>query len=416
MTRISEQASQFGVPGLVDDTGTDYAEAHLPTVVSSMVAETKLTRPGLPSGLLLEPSRLQALDCIEQVPFVLVSAPAGFGKTTLVSQWLEQEKPVHAWLTLDQRDNAPALFWNAVASALARVNPRFAIRESTLLAALEPGAAVDPVTMLINRLADYSRTWQAPSRLVLVLDDFHLLDQQVLLEQIRRFIDFAPGFLRIVCISRLDPPIRTAQLLARQQMVRLGPEVLRFDLALTRKFVQARRTDLSEDQMLQLHQRTGGWPAALQLSALSENPLSHVPGPGQRALSDYLLEEVFAGLEPGLQRFLQDMSLLPLFSQEVADEARNDSDAADWIAVMRERNLLFQSYGEGHYWYRLHDLLIDWLQAQDREPERESSIRIRAAEAFRQRGLIVEALELFLAEGCYDQAEALVPLLLRRRT
>ena len=413
MTRISEQASQFGVPGLVDNTGTDYAEAHLPTVVSSMVAETKLTRPGLPSGLLLEPSRLQALDCIEQVPFVLVSAPAGFGKTTLVSQWLEQEKPVHAWLTLDHRDNAPALFWNAVASALARVNPRFAIRESTLLAALEPGAAVDPVTMLINRLADYSRTWQAPSRLVLVLDDFHLLDQQVLLEQIRRFIDFAPGFLRIVCISRLDPPIRTAQLLARQQMVRLGPEVLRFDLALTRKFVQARRTDLSEEQMLQLHQRTGGWPAALQLSALSENPLSHVPGPGQRALSDYLLEEVFAGLEPGLQGFLQDMSLLPLFSHEVADEARNGSDAADWIAVMRERNLLFQSYGEGHYWYRLHDLLIDWLQAQDREPEGESSIRIRAAEAFRQRGLIVEALELFLAEGCYDQAEALVPLLLQ---
>ncbi|MGC8119764.1 LuxR C-terminal-related transcriptional regulator [Marinobacter sp. VGCF2001] len=413
MSGIPESASRFETPAVVGGVGTDYADTRLSPVVSSMVAETKLTRPGLSPGLLLEPARLKALDCIDRVPFVLVSAPAGFGKTTLVSQWLDQEKPVYAWLTLDPRDNSPALFWNAIASALARVDPRFAIRESTLLTALEPGAVADPATMLINRLADYSRTWQAPGRLILVLDDFHLMDQSEVLQQVRQFIDFAPGLLRIVCISRVDPPIRTAQLLARQQMVRLGPEVLGFDLALTRKFVQARRADLSEAQMRQLHQRTGGWPAVLQLSALSENPLGAGPEPGQSALGDYLFEEVFAGLEPGLRSFLQDMSLLPLFSRDIADIARARDDSEQWITAMRERNLLFQRYGDTDHWYRLHDLLMDWLQRQERSPEWASAVRLRAAEAFRQRGLVVEALELFLSEDSFEQGEALVPALLQ---
>lgn len=417
MSRISETGSQNGGMTLVGPTPCDYAEAHPPPTMSPMVAETKLSRPGLSSRLLSEMSRLQLLDGAEDVPFTLISAPAGFGKTTLVSQWLEERKPVHAWLSLDQRDNTPALFWNSVASALARVDTRFAIRESTLLAALEPNAVVDPVALLVNRLADYARTWQAPLRLYLVLDDFHLIDQPDLLEQVRRFIDFAPGLLRILCLSRTDPPIRTAQLLARDRMFKLGPADLCFDLELTRKFIRGRQPEISDADITHLHERTGGWPAALQLSALS----GRLSGPGQdsddlrgrTALAEYLLEEVFIGLEPDLQQFLMDMSLLPLFSADIANQARSAEDATALIAMMRERNLLFQRYGSGQTWYRLHDLLAEWLRARQSDPDRAREIQMAGARAFEQAGLIAEALELFLVTDCYSEAEALVPALLQ---
>ena len=417
MSRISEPGSQNEAVLLAGRQGCDYAGAHPLPTMSPMVAETKLSRPGLSSRLLYEASRVLLLDGSEEVPFTLISAPAGFGKTTLVSQWLDYRKPVFAWLSLDRRDNTPALFWNSVASALARVDTRFAIRESTLLAALEPNAVVDPVALLVNRLADYARTWQAPTRLYLVLDDFHLIDEPDLLEQVRRFIDFSPGLLRILCMSRIDPPIRTAQLLARDRMVKLGPADLCFDLDLTRKFVQGRWPGVSEADITQLYERTGGWPAALQLSALSGRLSDTGQGAearrGQTALAEYLLEEVFNGLEPELQQFLMDMSLLPLFSADIANQARGADDGSALIAVMRERNLLFQRYGSGHHWYRLHDLLGEWLRTRQVDAERARQIRIAGARAFEQQGLINEALELYLATQCYPEAEALVPELLQ---
>jgi len=381
-----------------------------------MVAETKLTRPRLPRRLVEADTRLERLDGAEEVPFTLVSAPAGFGKTTLVSHWLEVRKPVHAWLTIDTRDNTPYLFWRSVSAALARVDPGFDLRESTLLAALEPGAAVDPVALLVNRLSTYARTWQASRRLFLILDDFQLIKQNVLLEQVRRFIDFAPGLLRVICISRTDPPIRIAQLLARDQMLRLGAESLCFDLDLTRRFVRLRRDDISDTDIARLHQYTGGWPAALQLSASSSRLMAGA-GPLAGAVTDealaaYLLEEVFSQLSPELQQFLMDVSLLPLFSEDIANQARGVDDASRQIDAMLEHSLLVQHYGSGQRWFRLHDLLADWLRSRARPNDRTRRIRLAAARVFEQAGLVIEAVELLVAEHCFEEAETLVPALL----
>jgi LuxR family maltose regulon positive regulatory protein len=397
-------------------SGVDYAGGHPITMMSSMVAETKLSRPGLSRYLIETPVRLQALDGSADVPFSLLSAPAGFGKTTLVSQWLEHRKPVYAWLTLDARDNTPALFWRSLSAALARVDPAFALRETTLMAALEPGAVIDPVALLVNRLSDYARSWQAARHLYLILDDFHLIREPTLLEQVRRFIDFAPDVLRLVCISRTDPPIRLAQLLARDQMLRLGPEHLCFDLEQTRQFVRLRRASASECEITRLHERTGGWPAALQLSAASPSAAvetAHIPsGAGSDALATYLLEEVFSQLEDDLRQFLMDVSLLPLFSEDIANHARQADDAGRQIAAMREHNLLLQHYGDGQNWFRLHDLLAEWLAPEVAPGPRTRQIRILAAEAFEQLGLVNEALELLVTEERFEQAEALLPALL----
>lgn len=382
-----------------------------------MVAETKLSRPRLPRQLVEEQSRLQLLDGALEVPFTLLSAPAGFGKTTLVSQWLEARKPAHAWLTIDTRDDSPHLFWRSVSAALARVDANLGLRESTLLAALEPEAVVDPVALLVNRLIDYARTWQASQRLFLILDDFHLIRAPSLLEQIRRFIDFAPALLRVICISRTDPPIRIAQLLAREQMLKLGADVLCFDLEQTQKFVRLRREDASNSDIARLYERTGGWPAALQLSALSPSldgsAGNSLADDGADALASYLLEEVFEQLGEPLQQFLLDVSLLPLFSVDIANQARGRDDAAHQIAAMREHNLLLQHFGSGQHWYRLHDLLAEWLRPRVVEGPHTRRVRIAAGQAFEQAGLINEALDLLVAEQCFTEAEALVPALLQ---
>ena len=378
-----------------------------------MVAETKLSRPRLSRHLIEEQSRLALLDGAMDVPFTLLSAPAGFGKTTLVTQWLEDRKPVHAWLTIDTRDDSPHLFWRSVSAALARVDSSLALRESTLLTALEPGAVVDPVALLVNRLIDYARTWQATRRLFLILDDLHLIHEPSLLEQIRRFIDFAPSLLRIICISRKDPPIRIAQLLAREQMLKLGADALCFDLELTGRFVRLRRQDASSIDIARLHERTGGWPAALQLSAMSSSwetaQGNSVADQGAEALAEYLLEEVFNQLSKPLQQFLLDVSLLPLFSEDIANRARGRDDAADQIAAMREHNLLLQHYGSGQHWYRLHDLLVEWLRPRVQGGLHTRRVRMIAAQAFDELGLASEALDLLVAEQCYEEAEALVP-------
>lgn len=416
MNQKAEPGSHNGASTLADREIGDYSGHHQSWMMCPMVAETKLSRPRLPLRLIEEETRLQLLDRSAEVPFTLLSAPAGFGKTTLVTQWLEDRKPDHAWLTIDARDNTPHLFWRSISAALARVDPGLGLRESTLLAALEPGAVVDPVALLVNRLSNYARTWQASQRLFLILDDFHLIREQTLLEQIRRFIDFAPGLLRVICMSRTDPPIRIAQLLAREQMLKLGADALRFDLELTRRFVRLRREDASHRDVARLHERTGGWPAALQLSALSPC-LDGAAGnwladDGTDALAAYLLEEVFGQLDASLQQFLLDISLLPLFSEDIANRARGRDDAGTQIAAMREHNLLLQHFGSGQCWYRLHDLLAEWLRPRVAEGAHSRRVRIAAAAAFQQQDLVSEALELLVTEGCYTEAEALLPALL----
>ncbi|MDI9243654.1 LuxR C-terminal-related transcriptional regulator [Marinobacter sp. CHS3-4] len=415
MSRIPESGSQNEPAIVADQTDDRYSDHHHSWMMCPMVAATKLTRPRLPSRLIEEESRLQLLDRSAAVPFTLVSAPAGFGKTTLVTQWLDARKSVHAWLTIDARDDSPHLFWRSISAALARVDSSLGLRESTLLAALEPGAAVDPVALLINRLMEYARTWQATQRLFLVLDDFHQIRHVALLEQFRRFIDYAPGLLRVICISRTDPPIRIAQLLARDQILKLGADQLCFDLELTRRFLTLRRKEASQSDITRLHARTGGWPAALQLSALSPN-LNDVVGdeqPSSEMLAAYLLEEVFGQLETPLQQFLLDVSLLPVFSESLANQALDQENAGRHIAEMRRHNLLLQRYGSGQGWYRLHDLLADWLRPQVQDVQRRRRIRMAAANAFEKLGLINEALDLLIAEECYDEAEALIPALLQ---
>lgn len=381
-----------------------------------MVAETKLIRPRLPAGLIDDPDRLALLDRSQDAPLTLVCAPAGFGKTTLVSQWLEQRQPTHAWLALEARDNEPALFWTGIREALARIDPHFDRRNQGLFQALAQGWEDDPVDSLVNALSDYARTWQAPQRLYLVLDDFHQIHNPLLLNQCQRLFDLAPALLRVVVVSRHEPPLRRARHLARAQALLVGCDQLRFSESQSRRFLHQRlASPVDEARARSLHRQTGGWPAALQLAgqvpAHREAPVN-----GQSdapMLSDYLLEEVFGQLDDELQQFLLAMAPLPSFSEALANTVRQAGDSGELIGRMRQHRLLvwhLDGVADGPPWYRMHDLLRDWLLARPQAPEQGRRQRLAAARALADTGLVGDALELYLADQCYDDAERLLPM------
>lgn len=381
----------------------------------SQIAETKLTRPRLPADLVGDDQRLALLDRAGQYPLTVVCAPAGFGKTTLVSQWLESRKPAHIWITLEERDNEPSLFWRTLWQAFAQLDRRFRTGSATPLASLEPHDQQDPVGLLVNAIADYSRTWQAPPQLYLVLDDFHLITRPELLRHCRRLLDFAPGLLKLVLMSRVEPEFGIAQMMARNQVLRLGVEAVRFDRGMSCAFLQQRLGEvLSHSQMELLHERTEGWPALLQLATLIAGEgdvnqgLERFSGTSD-ALSGYLLEEVFGDLPGELRDFLTDVAQLPFFSAQLADAARERTDSQALIARIRSHNLLLQDLGSDGYWYRLHDLFRDWLLAHPPPIERRQELCARAAASLARAGRVTEALELYMEAERYEEAEALLP-------
>ena len=381
----------------------------------SQIAETKLTRPRLPAGLVGDDQRLALLDRAGQYPLTVVCAPAGFGKTTLVSQWLSSRKPAHIWITLEERDNEPILFWRTLWQAFAQLDRRFRTGSATPLASPEPNDPQDPVGLLVNTIADYARTWQAPPQLYLILDDFHLITRTELLQQCRRLLDFAPGMLKLVLTSRVEPEFGIAQMMARNQVLRLGVESIRFDRGMSCTFLQQRLGEgLTHRQMELLHERTEGWPALLQLATLIAGEgdvnqgLERFSGTSD-ALSSYLLEEVFGDLPPELRDFLTDIAQLPFFSVQLADDARQRTDSQALIARIRSHNLLLQDLGSDGNWYRLHDLFRDWLLAHPPPLDHRQELCARAAASMARMGRVTEALELYMEAERYAEAEALLP-------
>ncbi|MFE8073100.1 LuxR C-terminal-related transcriptional regulator [Marinobacteraceae bacterium S3BR75-40.1] len=376
-----------------------------------MVAETKLIRPALPAHLVVDKKRLALLDQAQHYAFTLVSAPAGFGKTTLVSHWLERAKPFHVWLTLESRDNHPLLFWEGIWSALEHIDKRFSVCRSTLIQALDGQNETDPVDRLINLLSDYARTWQAPEHLYLVLDDLQLITDQALLSDLRRLVDLAPPLLKIIATSRTAPDLGLSQLLVRNRAQIVSSHMLRFDFPLTCAFLRERLGDrISDQQMKTLHEQTQGWPAALHLATLTEWSADRqsLSAP-QGALANYLMEEIYDRLPERLRIFLQEMAALPFFTVEVADAVRGASDSEGLVRQIKEHNLLLQEFGQETQWLRLHDLLRDWLLANATEQARQRGLRRRAADTFSHLGMVTEALELLLADQYFEEAEALLP-------
>src|SRR5919202_1681882 len=277
------------------------------------VLETKLYVPKPRRGALPRARLRERMDRAADVQLTLVSAPAGFGKTTLLADWLATIKVdgrAVAWLSLDQSDNHPAAFWMYVVAALQKVAPGAGQNAISLLQSPQPPPIETVLATLLNDLSNASRD------VVLVLDDYHLVEASELRAGMAFFIDHLPPRLHLVIASRADPALPLARLRVRGELVEVRAADLRFTPEEAASYLnQGMGLDLTVDDVARLEERTEGWIAALQLAALSMQGRSDVGGfiagftGDDRYIVDYLVEGVLQRQPDHVRAFLQQTSI-----------------------------------------------------------------------------------------------------------
>src|SRR5580658_7315258 len=360
---------------------------------------TKLHVPGPRLGFVARPRLARALGG----GLVLVCAPAGFGKTALVADWLRScGRPV-SWLSLDVGDNDPVRFWRHVVAALDRARPGIGERVAPLLG--PPASSSEGlVTALINELAAQS----GENPIVLVLDDYHLIDARQVHASLTFLLEHLPPGLHLVLASRSDPPLPLARLRARGHLTELRTDDLRFTAeeaaALLR---ESAGPDVPDTAVAALVARTEGWAAGLQLAALSLRGRSDVAGfvaafnGSHRYILDYLTGEVLDGQPEQVREFLLETSVLERLSGGLCDAVTGRDDGQAMLEHVEQAGLFLVPLDEVRGWWRYHRLFADLLRArvQQQRPGRVAELHRAAAAWYSERGLADDAVRHALAAG-----------------
>ncbi len=342
---------------------------------------------------------------------VLVEAPAGFGKTTLIAQWWSSpsEQRSFAWLSLDRGDDDPGRLWWHIACALYRACPGMdGANVLRALRAQDPDIDGAVLPMLINALA------ALPDQVVLVLDDFHLIREQACLEQTASFLVHLPATVQLVVTTRATPALPLARLRAAGGLVEIGMRELRFAPPDAAAFLrQVGGTELGQPDLDQIVQRTEGWPAGLYLAALSlrghSSPADFVRDftGDNRFIVDFLAEEVLSRQPPEIRQFLARTSVLGRFCAPLCAAVTGAGDAAGIIEVLERENLFVVPLDETRRWFRYHHLFAQVLHAELVRTEAGliPELHRRAGAWHRAAGSVGEAMQHALAGA--DPAEAI---------
>ena len=373
---------------------------------------SKLTRPPPRSEHVARPELLELLrDCASR-RLTLVTAPPGFGKTTLLTQWAAREEDrAVAWLSLDEDDNEPGRFVSYVIEALRTVEPSLGRQALSAHAVARVQIADVVLPLLLNDLTALGQP------IVLVLDDYHLITNAEIHEALGFFVERLPDSLRLVLASRQDPPLPLGRLRARGQLGELRAADLRFSDEEAATFLNdVLELALRGGDVERLQARTEGWPAALYLAALSlrgrDDPSAWIASfaGDDRHLVDYLTAEVLARQAPELRSFLLRTSILPRLCAPLCDAVTERADAMSILEELERSNLLLIPLDTRREWYRYHHLFAELLQHELRraEPENVPALHRRAGAWCLESGLILEAARHASAAGDIDAAVELV--------
>ena len=383
------------------------------TAVPFVPLATKLNPPAGARNRVSRPALVDRLVADGPRRLTLVSAPAGWGKTTLLAEWAADPRETRgfAWLGLDRADNDPVRFWGYVIESLRTLEPSLA---STTLAALGvPGT--DPVEVvlppLLNELGELDR------RIVLALEDYHLIQEPEVQEGLAFFVDRLPPTVELVIATRLDPPLPLPRLRARGEMLELRASELRFGEAEAEELLRAALGDgLTDEDVERLVLRTEGWAAGLYLAALSlsgrQDPSAFIAAfaGDDRHIVDYLGGEVLDGLDQETRGFLVRTSILERVSAPLCDHLLGSRDAAGKLFEVERANLFLVPLDARREWYRYHHLFADLLrhELERSEPEAIADLHRRAAEWLGANGAVDEAIRHALAAGDDETAARLV--------
>jgi LuxR family transcriptional regulator, maltose regulon positive regulatory protein len=374
--------------------------------MSDALLATKFSVPRRPKAAVLRPRLLDLLDTGVQGPVTLVAAPAGAGKSALLSSWIAEGRPPGpvAWLSLDTDDADRRRFWRGVLAALARATGDDAVA-ALAVSPREPMKMGMVLPALVEALAGREQP------VVLVLDDFHEVMDAVHAD-LERLARFPPPALRIVIVTRADPPIGLGRLRLDGSLTEIRAADLNFSLAEAGALFGALDIALAPEDLSMLWQRTEGWAAALRLAAVS---LQHHPDPSgfiehfagaDATISDYLVSEVLARQPPELRDFLLRTSVVDTLSAELADALTGRTDGHAMLARLEHGGVLTTPLDEHGDWHRYHPLFAELLRAELRAqlPDEAPQLHRGAARWLAAHGDDAAALRHAAAGSAWDLA------------
>ena len=379
----------------------------------------------LPTKLYLPPVRpdwvertrlLAQLETTPHTRLILVSAPAGYGKTTLVTSWLQYLKAAGTaqicWLSLDEDDSDPRQFFRYLAVAVA---PLPGV-QSALLQLLQADQTLPAKTLMKAFVQDVTAV---KTPFILVLDDYHVVDSQQIDQTLDFLLDYLPPQMHLVITTREDPNLPLARLRARGQLIELRAADLRFTIEEAVAFLnQTMGLELAAKDAASLDIRTEGWIAGLQLAALSMQGRQDVHefigafAGDNRYVVDYLVEEVLQRQPEHVRRFLLQTSILDRLSGPLCDAVTLREDGKRTLETLERSNLFVVPLDDKRHWFRYHHLFADVLQARalEEQPNQAPTWHLRASQWYEQNNLPADAVRHALAAKDFERAATLIEL------
>ena len=383
---------------------------------------TKLFVPPIRANRVSRPRLIEQINNGLDKALILISAPAGYGKTTLVSSWLHETEVPSAWLSLDEGDNDPIRFLQNFIAALQKIIPAIQPDMLSVLPGMQPAPYNAVLNILINEIAEHSASF------VLVLDDFHVIHAQPILEMLAFLLEHVPPQMHLLLLSRTDPPLPLFRLRARDQLVEIRAEQLRFTKEEITVFLnEVMELRLSVDDIAAMEARTEGWIAGLQLAALSMQSCKDIHGfvseftGSHYYIMDYLTEEVLKLQPERVRSFLLQTSILTSMCGSLCDAVTGDRESRvqggdesifsilgsqSILEYLERSNLFVIPLDDKRQWYRYHHLFADVLNLHLEHlfPQQLPELHRRASHWYEQNAIIPEATyHALMAE---DQAHA----------
>src|ERR687890_677285 len=381
--------------------------------MSTPILTTKLYVPPPRPHAVLRPRLTGRLNEGLHRKLTLISAPAGFGKTTLLGEWVAGCERPAAWLSLDEGDGDPTRFLAYLVAALQTIAPNIAEGVLGALQSPQPPPTESILTALLNEINTI------PDQIVLGLDDYHAVDARAVDDALTFLLEHLPPRMHLIIATREDPQLPLARLRARDQLAELRAADLRFTPSEAAEFLKGPMgLDLSAEEIASLETRTEGWIAGLQLASLSMRGRDDVPGfirafaGDNRYILDYLVEEVLQRQPERIRNFLLRTSILDRLSGPLCDAITDQEDAGVVLEALERGNFFVVPLDDRRQWYRYHQLFADVLRAHlmAEQPDQVSILHQRASEWYEHNGLPADAIQHALAAENFERAADLVEL------
>jgi LuxR family maltose regulon positive regulatory protein len=377
--------------------------------MSGDLLQTKLYVPRLRPSLVPRPHLIEKLNKGLHRKLTLISAPAGFGKTTLVSEWIAGGERPSAWVSLDERDSDLTRFLAYFVAALQKIFPTFGEQLLGIFESAQLPPTESILTTLLNEIV------ALPEALV-VLDDYQMVDAPQIDQALTFLLEHLPPQMHLVITTREDPNLPLARWRVRNQLNELRVNDLRFGMAETAEFLrQVMGLNLSENHIATLEARTEGWIAGLQLAALSMQGREDVSGfigaftGDNRYIVDYLVEEVLQHQPESARRFLLQTAILDRLNGPLCRAVTGQQEGKTQLEALERGNFFIISLDDRRYWYRYHHLFAEVLRMHltIEQPDLVSTLHQRASQWYEQNGLASDAIYHALAAKDFSRAAGL---------